>query len=165
MLPFLRVTKRALAEASFKVFDQGFKCERIFHYKRGLRQVMVLSIKNYVFVFFSIFLPLFFGLGLRGSLGGKLLITVGLLTMSLLSVTYAIKYPKRMWTGKYGVYASILLGVIGWGMFLFFWSVSTALTGWLYWIWLMAGALCCGVVVGFAAIVHDLFIAWSHPKK
>lgn len=85
--------------------------------------------------------------------------------MSLLSSGYAIKYPKRMRTGKYGVYASIILGLTGWGVLLFFWSVSTFLTGWLYWIWWVASALCCGIVMCFVAIVHDLFIDWRHAKK
>ena len=45
---------------------------------------MALTIKNNVLIFLSIFLPLFFGLVLRGSLGVKLLITAGLLVMSLI---------------------------------------------------------------------------------
>jgi len=126
---------------------------------------MVPSIKNYFFIFLSLLLPIFFGLNLRESLEIKLLITVVLLIMSVLVVAYAIRHPKRMWTGKYGVYAGVALGVIGWGTLLLFVSVSTPLTGWLYWAWWVASVLCCGIVMGFAAIVHDIFVDRRSVKK
>jgi len=119
---------------------------------------MTLSIKNDILIFLSIFLPLFFGLNLRGSLVIKLLITAALLIMSLGVAAYAIKEPKRMWTGKYGVYASVILGIIGWVVLAFFWAASTPLTGWLSWLWWAANVVCTGIVVGFAAIVHDIFV-------
>lgn len=126
---------------------------------------MTLSIKNDSLIFLGIFLPLFFGLNLRGSLVIKLLITAVLLIMSLGVVAYAIKQPKRMWTGKYGVYASVILGIIGWGVLAFFWAVSTPLTGWLSWLWWVANVVCTGIVVGFAAIVHDIFVEKRQLKK
>jgi len=126
---------------------------------------MVLSTKNDLFIFLSIFLPIFFGLNLRESLGIKLLITAVLLTVSLLAVAYATKYPKRMWTGKYGVYAIVMLGVMGWVVLLLFESASTLLTGWLYWAWLVASMLCCGIVMGFAAIVHDIVVDRRRVKS
>lgn len=119
---------------------------------------MALSMKNDSLIFLGIFLPLFFGLNLRGSLVIKLLITAVLLIMSLGVAAYVIKQPKRMWTGKYGVYASVILGIIGWGVLAFFWAVSTPLTGWLSWLWWAANVVCTGIVVGFAAIVHDIFV-------
>ncbi|MGQ4559825.1 hypothetical protein ACUIJQ_11200 [Levilactobacillus hammesii] len=126
---------------------------------------MTLSIKNDSLIFLGIFLPLFFGLNLRGSLVIKLLITAVLLIMSLGVVAYAIKQPKRMWTGKYGVYASVILGIIGWGVLAFFWAVSTPLTGWLSWLWWVVNVVCTGIVVGFVAIVHDIFVEKRQLKK